>query len=52
VKSPLIWILLIFWLYLAWSAFSRGNVAGAIVFLAIGGALTFYRIKRSSAGGR
>lgn len=42
-------LLLCFWLYLAYSAFSNGNPGLACVYLAIGGALTAWRLKNANA---
>lgn len=42
-------LLLCFWLFLAYRAFSNGNAGLACVFLAIGGALTVWRIRSANA---
>ena len=42
-------LLLCFWLYMAWSAFSHGNVTLAWIYLGVGIAITAWRIKAASA---
>jgi len=38
-------LLLIFWLVLAWRQFERGDITMATLFLAVGIALTVYRLR-------
>jgi hypothetical protein len=38
-------ILLIFWIFMAYRAFERGDIMMAVIFLAVGVALTFYRMR-------
>jgi len=42
-------LLLCFWLYLAYSAFSNGDAGRALVYLAIGAVLTTWRLMRARA---
>jgi hypothetical protein len=44
VAKPLVFALLCFWLYLAYTAFSAGNPTQAVIYLVIGGALTAWRL--------
>jgi hypothetical protein len=44
----LVLILLVFWIVLAWRAFQRGDLLLAGVFLAVGIAMTFYRLRRTT----
>jgi len=39
-------LLLFFWIYMAYRAFSHGNLAGAGIYLVIGIALTVWRLSR------
>jgi hypothetical protein len=41
-------VLLVFWIVLAYRAFQRGDLLLAGVFLAVGIAMTFYRLRRTS----
>ena len=41
-------ILLVFWVVMAFRAFQRGDLILAGVFLAVGVALTVYRLRRAS----
>jgi hypothetical protein len=41
-------ILLVFWIVLAFRAFQRGDLLLAGVFLAVGIAMTFYRLRSTS----
>jgi hypothetical protein len=43
---PLVVILALFWLFLAFRAFSRGDTSMAVAFIVVGTALTAYRVKR------
>lgn len=47
-RTMFILALLAFWIYLAYRAFGRGNTVLALSYLAIGGALTIYRFRRTS----
>jgi hypothetical protein len=38
-------VLLIFWIFMAYRAFERGDMMMAVVFLIVGIALTFYRMR-------
>jgi hypothetical protein len=40
-----VFLLLVFWLVLAWRQFQRGDMTMAAVFLALGIALTVYRLR-------
>jgi hypothetical protein len=42
-------LLLCFWVYLAYRAFSSGNATLAWVYLAIGAVLTIWRLNRARA---
>jgi hypothetical protein len=42
-------ILLVFWLVMAFRQFQRGDLLLAVVFLAVGIALTAYRLRRAAA---
>lgn len=44
MAKPLVLLLLVFWIYLAYTAFSAGDPTRAIVYLVIGGALTAWRL--------
>jgi hypothetical protein len=45
--SPILIVLLFcFWMYLAYDAFMRGNMVGALAFLAIGVALAAWRWRK------
>jgi hypothetical protein len=46
VAKPLVMLLLCFWLYLAYTAFSAGDPTRAVIYLVIGGALTAWRLGR------
>ena len=37
------------WIYLAYGAWQRGSVVGAVLFLAVGVALTYWRLTRARA---
>jgi hypothetical protein len=41
-------VLLVFWIVLAFRALQHGDLLLAGVFLAVGVAMTFYRLRRSS----
>jgi hypothetical protein len=42
-------LLLCFWLYMAWNAFSGGNGTLALIYLAVGIVITAWRLKAASA---
>ena len=44
MAKPLVLLLLCFWLYLAYTAFTAGDPTRAVVYLVIGGALTAWRL--------
>jgi hypothetical protein len=43
VQLPVIIVLLVFWSFMAYRAFQRGDIAMAAVFAAVGIVLTIYR---------
>jgi hypothetical protein len=45
MNTPLAVALLLFWCFLAYRSFQRGDMTMALVFLAVGVALTAYRLK-------
>jgi hypothetical protein len=45
VGKPLVLLLLVFWIYLAYSAFSRGDTMMAALYVIVGIALTAYRLR-------
>jgi uncharacterized membrane protein YqjE len=45
-------ILLVFWLVLAYRRFQQGDLLLAGVFLAVGIALTVFRLRRASGSGK
>ena len=49
MPTPLVLLLLAFWIYMAYRAFSRGDMILAGVFLAVGIALTVDRFSRRQA---
>lgn len=51
MNGRLVFILLLaaFWCYLAWTAWASGSVQRALIYLAIGAALTIYRVTRLRA---
>ena len=46
MRLIVILVLAVFWLFLAYRAFSRGDTAMAGVFLLVGVALTAYRLRK------
>jgi hypothetical protein len=46
VNPVFVVLLACLWLYFAYSSYQRGNTSLAILFLVIGAALTFYRLRR------
>ena len=51
MNGRLVFILLLaaFWCYLAWTAWANGSAQRALIYLAIGAALTIYRVTRLRA---
>lgn len=47
MRNAIIVLLLVFWLFLAYRSFGRGDMAMAGLFLLIGIALTIYRLRRT-----
>jgi len=45
MSMPLVLALLAFWCFLAYRSFARGDTTMAVVFIAVGVALTAYRLK-------
>ena len=48
--KPLVMLLLVFWIFMAYRALQRGDLAMAALFGIVGVALTMYRLRRSSTG--
>jgi hypothetical protein len=44
MPKPLVLLLAAFWIYLAYHAYSRGDVTMALIFLVVGGAITVWRL--------
>jgi hypothetical protein len=44
--KPLVFLLLVFWIFLAYRALQRGDTAMAILFGVVGISLTAYRLQR------
>lgn len=44
--KPLVLLLLVFWIFLAYRALQRGDTAMAILFGVVGVSLTAYRLQR------
>lgn len=44
MRTPIIFVLFFFWLFMAYRAFQRGDMAFALVLLAVGVALTAWRM--------
>ncbi len=44
MRNPIIFLLLGFWLFMSWRAFQRGDMVMALVLLAVGIALTAWRL--------
>lgn len=44
MRTPIVLVLLVFWLFMAFRAFQRGDMAMALVLLAVGIALTAWRM--------
>ena len=47
MRMVIVVLLLVFWLFFAYRAFARGDMAMAGLFLLIGLALTIYRLRRA-----
>ncbi|HEX9084821.1 MAG TPA: hypothetical protein VF836_08795 [Gemmatimonadaceae bacterium] len=43
---PVVLLLLVFWFYLAYQALLRGDTTRAIIYIAVGLALTVYRLRK------
>jgi hypothetical protein len=48
--KPLVMLLLVFWIFMAYRALQRGDLAMAALFGIVGVSLTAYRLRRSSSG--
>jgi hypothetical protein len=46
MRTPLVLLLLVFWMFLAFRALQRGDTTMAIVLVVVGIALTAYRLRR------
>jgi hypothetical protein len=44
--KPLVLLLLVFWLFLAYRALARGDTVMAVLFVVVGVAITAYRLQR------
>ena len=44
--KPLVLLLLVFWLFLAYRALARGDTVVAILFVVVGVSVTAYRLQR------
>jgi hypothetical protein len=47
MRTPLVLLLLVFWMFLAFRALQRGDFTMAVVLVVVGIALTAYRLKRT-----
>jgi hypothetical protein len=47
MRNVIVVLLLVFWLFLSYRSFARGDMAMAGLFLLIGIALTIYRLRRT-----
>jgi hypothetical protein len=45
--KPLVLLLLVFWVFMAYRALQRGDTTMALIFVAVGISLTVYRLKRA-----
>jgi hypothetical protein len=52
MPMPLVLLLLVFWIYLAYQALLRGDTTRAMIYIAIGLALTVYRLRKREASPR
>ena len=48
MRMPLVLLLLVFWIFMAYRALQRGDTTMAIILVAVGISLTAYRLKRSA----
>jgi len=48
--KPLVFLLLAFWIFLAYRAIERGDTVMAAVFVVVGISLTLYRLRSRSSG--
>jgi hypothetical protein len=46
MPMPVVLLLLVFWIYLAYQALLRGDTTRAILYIAVGLALTVYRLRK------
>jgi hypothetical protein len=46
MRTPLVLLLLVFWMFLAFRALQRGDTTMAITLVVVGIALTAYRLRR------
>jgi hypothetical protein len=46
MRTPLVLLLLVFWIFLSYQALRRGDTTKAIIFVVVGLALTGYRLRR------
>ena len=46
MQTPLVLLLLVFWIFLAYRALQRGDTTMAILFVVVGIAVTVYRLRR------
>jgi hypothetical protein len=46
MRTPLVLLLLVFWIFLAYQALQRGDTTKAIIFVLVGLALTGWRLRR------
>jgi hypothetical protein len=44
--KPLVLLLLVFWLFLAYRALARGDTVTAVLFVVVGISITAYRLQR------
>ena len=49
MPMPVVLLLLVFWIYLAYQALLRGDTTRAMIYIAVGVALTVYRLKKRPA---
>jgi hypothetical protein len=47
MRMPLVLLLLVFWMFMAFRALQRGDTTMAVVLVVVGISLTAYRLKRS-----
>ena len=46
MRTPLVLLLLVFWMFLAFRALQRGDTTMAIILVVVGISLTAYRLRR------